>query len=435
MKTLQTSSPIACPDARPSSKAWRVPVIRRLRSLLQGGRARDRHAKVGDCVRAAASLLLALRRAGISSADVWVAIGHLVYGNRTLDHAWVVHQNGGGWWVQDPTGLGSCAINREESTRYVPLAFLNEDRLLLAARLGVLRLLAPAFFWDVHLGIVGRALDGIVDQPEIAAINAMNWQADKNRYDPREHCDNSVLLESMELAEDRLAWSDNTTPKKSVVDAPKTVAYGLAYHAIADFYAHTNFVPAAAAFYGGLSQAKAFDLAYQDTDFLDFLQSPSWSNEMLWLAPKGYSCKPYPFDDTALHALVSGAYPQTPGHPQDAWYGRALLPIHDQFAIDQPDSALVQEDPIVPRVHPFAFPYVWRPQFNARERLATEHIRRVAQRLESGDPNPLLGVPLASIPSLFLPEWTLQTGQRLSAVALPSRDGQGHPVQPWGPQP
>jgi len=255
-----------------------------------------------------------------------------------------------------------------------------------------------------------------------------------NGYDPREHCDDGALLESLALAEDRLAWSNDTTPEKTVVGAPRTVAHGLAYHAIADFYAHTNFVPAAAAFYGGLDQAKALDLAYRDAGFLAFLRSPSWSNEMLWHAPKGYSCKPYPFDGGALHCLVSGSYPQTPGHPKEGWNGRTGLPIHDNFAIDQPDSALVHQDPIVPRQHPFAFPYVWGPHFNARERLATEHLRRVAQRIQSGQANPMLGVPLTPVPDgLFLPEWKLSTGQPLSAVALPRRDSQGHPMQPWGP--
>ncbi len=428
------TSPTSCRDAKPSSIAWRAPIVRRIRSLLHSGRYRHRrHPRVEDCVKAAVSLFTTLRRAGASSSDIWIAVGRLMHGNISVDHSWVVQRSSGNWWVQDPTGIGSCAIHRAANTQYAPLAFLDEERLVLAGRPGLLKGLAPAFFWDVHLGIVNRALDGLVGQPEIAAINAMNYQADTNGYDPREHCDDGALLESLQLAEDRLAWHDNTTPKQTVVDAPRTVAYGLAYHAIADLYAHTNFVPAAAAFYGGLNQAKAFDLACTDAEFLEFLQSPSWSNEMLWLPPKGYSCKPFPFSESARHALVSGAYPQTPGHPKDGWYGRDELPIHDQFAIDQPDSALVHEDPIVPREHPFAFPYVWGPQFAARERLATEHLRRVAQRLQSGDPNPLLGTSLNATGSLFLPEWTLQTGQRLSGVAFPQRDSEGRPVQPWGP--
>ncbi len=430
------ASPEKYLESKHSSAAWNSRIVRRIRSMLIGGVA-PRHVGVRDCVADAVGSFTDLRKAGVPPGEVWVAVGRLAYAGKRLDHAWIVSREASAWWVHDPSGLRSCATSRgQEVVEYRPMAYLDEDRLLLRDRRLSLATLRPVFFLDVHLGVVARALASIFDASEIAAMNAMNWQADMNGYDPREHCDNGALLESLRLAEDRLAWKDGKTPRGTVVDAPMEVAYGLAFHTIADFYAHTNFVPVSAAFYGGLAQAQAFDLALRDTGFLDFLKSDAWSNEMLWHAPKPYSCKPFEFPDSSLHALVSGAFPQKPGHPNDGWYGRPDLPIHDHFAIDQPDSGFVHEDPIVPRQHPFAFPYVWQPHFASRERLATEHLRRVAQRLKAGDTNPLMGTDLEPPPDgLFLAEWELQDGQPLGETPEPRRDKKGQPIQPWGSGP
>ncbi len=143
----------------------------------------------------------------------------MIYAGHKLGHAWVVNRDADGeWQVHDPTGLRSCAEKRgSEGVEYRPLAYIDESLLLLRDRRLTLAKLTPVFFLDVHLGIVARALAGIYDSSEIAAMNAMNWQADMSRYDPREHCDDSALLESLSLAEDRLAWKGGTTPRGTVV--------------------------------------------------------------------------------------------------------------------------------------------------------------------------------------------------------------------------
>jgi hypothetical protein len=252
-----------------------------------------------------------------------------------------------------------------------------------------------------------------------------------NGYDPREHGDDATLREALLLTEDRLAWKDGTTPRKTLVDAPANVAYGLAFHTLADFYAHSNYVPAAAFFYGGLDAVPTFDEACQNTAFLAFLRGDHWNNMMLWHAPKGYTTTPYPLPAAHQQCLISGAYPQGSGAIREGWTGRDGLPIHDHFAVDQPGSALVNANPIMPRQHPFAFPYVWSDQFDRRESLATLHIRNTANRLQHAHSAPLLGVPVETLPdTLFAPEWNVPGKGPLSKVPPLVRDDKGRPLTP-----
>ncbi len=282
----------------------------------------------------------------------------------------------------------------------------------------------------MHLRVVASALAGLgISFEEMAAINAMNWSADMDGYDPREHGDNATLREALLLAEDRLAWKADTTPLGTIVDAPRAVSYGLALHTIADFYAHSTYVPVAAYVYGGLDNVPPLDVACQDNRLVDFLHGPNYDNTMLWHAPRGYTPDAYRLEKGFLQCLISGAYPQGGAASNDGWSGRPGLPIHDDLAVDQPDAASVHASPMIPRRHPFAYPEVWSEQFETRERLATAHIRNSAERVRHGHPNPTLGRPIESIPDgLFPNEWKLPDGTALGARPFLRRTADGDPV-------
>ena len=384
------------------------------------------------CVDAALAAYAARRTRG-RKRKVWLALGVLQTPHGSEDHAWVVEKDEEGLWhVVDDTrpqtsqGLILSAFHR---TGYSPLAYVNESEIRptpAAAGLGGFR---PQFFLDIHLRIEGSALNGLFPASDVAEMNAMNWQADMVGYDPREHGDNATLREALLLAEDRLAWKDGTTPLKTVVNAPSNVSYGLAFHTLADFYAHSSYVPAAAFFFGGLKNVPTFDDACQNADFLAFLKGDHWNNKMLWHAPKGYTVAPYALPPEHQQCLISGAYPEGSGSMKDGWSGRDGLPIHDHFAVDQPGSAPVGANPIVPRQHPFAFPYVWTEQFDRREALATLHVRNAATRLQHSHPAPLLGVPVSTLSSaLFAPEWKVPGKGLLSNVAPLVRDAKRKPA-------
>ena len=365
--------------------------------------------------------------------DVWVALGAVRTPSSSEDHAWVVEKDGEGiWYIVDDTraqGNSGLVLSAFHRTGYSPVAYVNEVEVRATPAALYTEIFRPAFFLDIHLRIEGAALNGLFPTSAIAEMNAMNWQADMNGYDPREHGDNSALREALLLAEDRLAWNGGTTPLKTVIDAPANVAYGLAFHTLADFYAHSNYVPVAAFYYGGLSAVPPFDQACQDVSFLNYLKGDHWNNLMLWHAPKGYACSPYPLPPEHQQCLISGAYPQGSGALKDGWSGRDGLPIHDHFAVDQPGSALVNANPIVPRQHPFAFPTVWSEQFDRRESLATLHIRSTASRLLTTHPSPLLGVPVANLPdAFFAPEWNIPGKGMLSKVPPLVRDSKGKPA-------
>jgi len=109
--------------------------------------------------------------------------------------------------------------------------------------------------------------------------------------------------------------------------------------------------------------------------------------------------------------------------------GRDGLPIHDHFAVDQPGSAQVEANSIIPRQHPFAFPYVWTEQFDRREALATSHIRNVATRLQHSHPAPLLGVPVSTLPEgFFAPEWKVPVKGPLPNLAPLVQNAKGSPT-------
>lgn len=406
-------------------------VVLEIQSSLRGQRGEDFRGWPGPCVEAACDAYRALESR--SRQNVWVALGYATTPHRREPHAWMVEQRDRQWRVIDPsrseigdrTGVALSAFGR---TGYDAIAYLTPDETRVVHAALPSGSFSPGFFLDIHLRIEQTGLEGLFSLSEVAAMNSMNWQANTNGYDPREHGDNATLREALLLAEDRLAWKDGTTPLVTVVDAPSTIAYGLAFHTLADFYAHSSYVPAAAFYYGGLDAVRTFDEACQDADFFAFLMSDSFSNAMLWQPPRGYRVVPCSLPPEFQHCLISGAYPQGAGSIENDWVGRDDLPIHDDFAIDQPASALVQANPIVPRRHPFAFPYIWEEQFNRREALATAHIRKAATRLKEGHQNPLLGVPVASLPAdLFAPEWDVPASGLLSTIRHLVRGKTGMP--------
>jgi hypothetical protein len=387
-------------------------------------------ARWGLCARRAAALFGLLRRTGSRKDAVWLGLGNLSVGRISRDHAWIALKAGDYWWTVDPSLAALASLRSGLALAYRPLAYLREDSILTRGGLGLPASFCPGFFLDVHLYVEAVALNGIFPREQIAAMNAMNSKADLSGYDPREHCDNATISEGLLLAADRLAWANGTTPLGTVLEAPREVAYGLAFHTVADLYAHSSYVPSAAYYFGGLQNVPPFDVGYRDSGFRQFLASPIWSSAHLWHAPKPYSAHPFPLEGPLEHSLITGAYPQGADQAKDGWLGRQDIPIHDHFAVDQPDSALVHANEIEPRSHPFAFPYVWLPHFESRERLAIQHLRSIATRLAANSPDPLLSYPLLPPPDLlFPPEWILTDGRRIGEVPFLVRDSTGEPVR------
>jgi hypothetical protein len=267
-------------------------------------------------------------------------------------------------------------------------------------------------------------LEGLSNASQIDDINRMNARVDDPfvhpNYDPREHFDNSLILESIALLEDRLCWSGETHLATVSAGSHQEAAYGLALHAIADFYAHSNFVPMVLACFGGKAQSlPTLDEAIASTEFVQFIQN-SWQNSSMWQDHSGYSAtKRFRFSAGFAKCLFTG------GYGGDGWIPREDVPHHNVFAIDQRDSALVHAPEIQGRQHPFAFPGEWFDQYTPRITLATRHVKSAMERMRAGDPKPFLGHG-QSLPAVLVPpDWAIDGTSVASARQLPIRRADG----------
>jgi hypothetical protein len=371
--------------------------------------------RLTPCVRTAIASQRALTALGVSAV---VAVGRVHHAASVKEHAWALFENHGAWRTLDPYVVSPA--------HHEPLALVDSRSTWTKAPSRELARLQPGFFLTMHCQINDAALNTLFDASTIDDINHVNGRVDDPfahpNYDPREHFDNSLVEESILLLEDRLSWQGDTRLHTVLTGAPQSIAYGLGCHAVADFYSHSNYAPMALAYYGKPADVLPIDRAVRDAGFLTFVET-TWDNRSLWKDYPGFSTtQAFPLGAEFAKCLFTGAY------SADTWALRPGIPHHNDFAVDQSDSALVQAPAILRRKHPFAFPGVWKQQYDLRYRLATVHLRAVVQRAKDHDPTPFLGSdnPLPDI--LKPPPWTLSNSTLANTVAYLVRGTDGRPA-------
>lgn len=369
---------------------------------------------VTPCVRLAIENQRTLTACGVPAL---VAVGRVHQAGRVREHAWTLWERHGQWRALDP----HCT----SAARHEPLVLLDGRNMWTNAPPQELARLQPGFFLTIHCQINDAALKKLIDASTIDDINHVNARVDDPfahpNYDPREHFDNSLIEESITLLEDRLSWQGDTRLHTVTTGAPNAIAYGLGCHAVADFYSHSNYAPMALAYYRKPADVVPIDDAIRDAGFLNFV-TMTWDNRGLWQDNPGYSStQAFPLADEFAKCLFTGAY------SADSWALRPNIPHHNDVAVDQPDSALVHAPPILPRKHPFAFPGVWKQQYDLRRRLAIAHLRAVIQRVNDHDPTPFLGSGNTLPDVLKPPPWTLTDHSLAGAVAYLVRGTDGRP--------
>jgi hypothetical protein len=342
------------------------------------------------CVESATADYVALDANG---HEVLVALGRIRDGRGARhDHAWVLDRQDEAWTVRDR----AVGVRSRE-----PLVLLSRDAVWTTRPARTVPALHPEFFLSMHCQINDKALKGVFDGDAIDDINYLNVRVDDPfshpNYDPREHFDNALITESILLLEDRLLGEGPLhTIRPGVLPA---VPRGLACHAVADFYSHSNYAPMALAYYEKPDRVLPIDQAITDLEFVRFVTT-SWENLSMWHDYKGYATTVRPhFAPGFERCLFSGAY------GGDGWNPREGIPHHDDFAVDQPTTAWSRADKIVPRRNPFAPPGPWTVQYRLRLGLAAIHLRAVIDRSLRGDPTPFLGEGQKLPPVMLPPPW------------------------------
>ena len=221
----------------------------------------------GDCEDHAFLLAAMVLASGVSGYVVRVALGRLknVQAGDSTDHAWVMYKNESGHWlILDPliytqdvkgfTGNGLAKVaaradggqapggaNAKDPHEYIPHFVFNDSHLWAVRDRGQSGSLEvyidqrkfwqefdPSFAASVHSGILDRALSGM-SWANLQYVKAVSLAVDANiaTYDPRDHFDNGYISDAWEGVDRRLL-SGNLDD------------FGLACHAIGDFYAHSS---------------------------------------------------------------------------------------------------------------------------------------------------------------------------------------------------
>jgi hypothetical protein len=225
----------------------------------------------GDCEDLAFLLAALLEESGISRTCIRVALGRLVdhKSGEGGYHAWVVYQcEDGGWQILEPAALNRKALTAraarhkrlaaasaktrsrtgalaDTDIEYVPHFVFNRDHLWrIRGRdrqpaMGFTDYLGfridrfwekfdPSFAVKAHEHIFDHALAGVLSPDEIEQVKHRSFIVDVNvlHYDPRDHFDFAYIPEGWQRVRERLTSG-------GIAD------FGLAAHAIGDFYAHS----------------------------------------------------------------------------------------------------------------------------------------------------------------------------------------------------
>lgn len=338
----------------------------------------------GDCEDLAFLLAALLLQSGISSYCVRVALGsvlvHDINGSKKVkkhDHAWVVYQKeNGGWEIFDPLARVRHPNADDQpqmeipEIEYVPVFVFNNDHLWLAstpeASVTTNSLQAylnqrtfwknfnPKFAASVHNSIFDKALSkmGLWDRLYVKSVS-LGIDVNTATYDPRDHFDSAYIAEGWARVQTHLATGN-------------LADFGLATHAIADFYAHSM--------YGEFAK-----LQHGSNAIIPF--DPSVNPETQCKKPLSYNFSGLDLpgskltpQDAAQHwqgKLISGQwfrwFAGYPGDLNSQRQDRQTLPDHDCIAVDAPTTDAVN--------HYFVKQGTYATQFSLRSQAAIEHIQ------------------------------------------------------------
>lgn len=399
------------------------------------------HVRRGDCEDRAVLLAGLLIASGISAYNVRVAVGDLLFHRFgqtqeevvKRDHAWVVYRReNGAWQILEPmesttrrSARPSVPAKRSAKSlygariSYEPTFVWNNDHLWQVARPlegssrdavaptdmddrgffdTELRLrrkwerLEPEFSGDVHHTLLREAVGdygpSVVEQLQRGFTQLLgsyiDWPDMPWRYDPRDHFDNCMIVESWERAEARLrVFADKKRPKEDRLEA-----FSLAAHTISDFYAHTSYPWFAnTTKYGTKTGYVLFDPEWARTGVpktaartIDYdaskfgLRNPKFTTGPRWNKSIDHALAKFG------GRILSGRYAHESDSqsfferftwmPDDVWKSKdmvwaAAAPHHEEIAVDQSSGSneLYSEE---------EFP----AEFSRRYVTAVEHVRR-----------------------------------------------------------
>ncbi len=368
----------------------------------------------GDCEDLAFLLAALLGASGISPECIRLALGKIIDHSdpenpRSWSHAWVMYQReNSAWQILEPLakihrpasargargargahGRGGAAGSRSagagsvalQDVEYRPHFVFNQNHLwrvrspsleaaepfadYLSERADdYWRGFDPSFAAGVHNDIFDHALTGMT-WAELQIVKSASLGVDANvlGYDPRDHFDFAYIAEGWQRVRARLATGELRD-------------FGLATHAIADFYAHS--------LYGWFARDKLVQgkLPIYDPD------QPLPPGELDYGFLQNEK-RPEGGDDAAQFAerwrgkLISGQwwrwYTTYPSDLRADVPARRCLPDHDRLAVDSPNlgsggNALFADAPAYGR------------QFQLRRQAAIDHIAAEYKRWKPAQP-------------------------------------------------
>lgn len=357
----------------------------------------------GDCEDRATLLASALVAAGISPYNVRVALGHVTVEGHSKKptrhaHAWVVYRSeAGAWTLLEPVPVES---QRPEVTLvHAPDFVFNGDHLWTMRDEPERDLehrwnsLDSRFHGETHKSLVEHAasLAGVPDRVRTRLARTFTYVAGQvidepdvrfRSYDPRDHFDSGLVDESWEVARARLA----TFRSKSLDDEQGLTAACWAFHAIADFYAHSTYAHF-------LSAAHHADVPY-DPESREPALGYDYANDPIFQKRSLSHYEPWwkkPSDEAQRLAwgnrLISGRYslhrdshsaiekltnePSEEAIPKAKRPEVGALPHHDEIAVDVAKK---------PKEHELYDDDEFAAQFKLRYSLALEHLVRELRR-------------------------------------------------------
>ncbi|WP_020483054.1 transglutaminase domain-containing protein [Methylomonas sp. MK1] len=340
----------------------------------------------GDCEDLAFLFAALLLQSGISSYCVRVALGavmvHDITGakkSKKHDHAWVVYQKeSGGWEIFDPLARvqNPDASDQPQTAttevEYVPVFVFNNDHLWMAStpeasdttdnlqtyleQRSFWKNFNPTFAAGVHNSIFDEALSKMTVWNRLY-VKSVSLGIDVNTaaYDPRDHFDSAYIDEGWARVQTHLATGN-------------LADFGLAAHAIGDFYAHSM--------YGEFAKLQTGKNTMQ-------LYDPAINPATQCGKPLNYNFVGLDLPGSTLSAqdaaqhwngkLISGQWFRWfAGYPADLngqRQDRQTLPEHDCIAIDAPTTDN--------KNHYFVNQGTYVNQFYLRRQAAIEHIQKV----------------------------------------------------------
>lgn len=353
----------------------------------------------GDCEDLSFLLATLLIESGISRDCVRVVLGRIIdhthVHSKPHDHAWVVYQKElGAWQILDPlskvkqfeqqsdlttTNLNPAKLplhhahsHAIQDVEYIPCFVFNSDHLWRVRSTEAIAgksfhdylnsrefwtTFDPSFAFSVHNFIFDRALKGM-SSTSLCVVKAASLRVDINvlAYDPRDHFDFSYMQESWERVSLRL--------KSGTLDD-----FGLAIHAIGDFYAHSMYAYFAPKIGG--NRIAPYDPA-----------NPIPPEKLVY----DFTGLPLPGANLDANAaaklwqgeLISGQWwrPWFTTYPPDLKNPKQLqkhrnLPDHDALAVDSPTPEKKE--------HFFVRNGTYQEQFNLRQQAAIDHVAQVYQ--------------------------------------------------------